>query len=69
MRPTLREAARIKGNDAVGRTALIDHLSNQYLDQRAMVPEGSVKEVLQDRSPDIDQGGDLLGILTIHVGE
>ena len=63
MRTALREAARIKGDDAIGFTQLLDHLSDASLDQRAMVPEGCANEVLQDLSLDIDQGGDLLGIL------
>jgi len=53
MHTALREAARIKGDDAIGFPQLIDHLSDEYLEQRAMVPEGCANEVLQDLSLDI----------------
>jgi hypothetical protein len=65
MRPPLRKAAGIKGDDAIGVPQLIDHLSNQDLDQRAMIPGRSANELLQDQMLDIDEGGDLLGILAV----
>jgi hypothetical protein len=47
---------------------LIDHLSNQDLDQRAMIPGRGANERLEDQTLDIDQGGNLLGILMVQVG-
>jgi hypothetical protein len=69
MRPALGEAAGIEGDDAIGLPQLIGRLSDQHCDQRAVVPRGRTDEVLQDLSLDIDQGGDRLGILTVHVGQ
>ncbi len=34
-----------------------------------MIPGSGANEVLQDLSLDIDQGGDLLGILPWHMGQ
>jgi hypothetical protein len=34
-----------------------------------MIPERSPNELLQDQTLDIDQGGDLLGILAAQVGQ
>jgi hypothetical protein len=67
MRPPLWEAAGIKGDHAIGFPQLIDHLSNQDLDQRAMIPGCGADELLDDQTLDINQGGDLLGILAIQM--
>src|SRR5713226_7161645 len=63
------KAARIEGEDAIGCTPLSDYRSDQHGDQWPMIPEGGAHEVLQDLSLDIDQGGDLLGMLAVHVGQ
>src|SRR5215813_13228600 len=68
VRAALREAAGIKGDDAIGFAQLLDDLSDQYRDQRAMIPGHRANEVLDDLSLDIDEGGDGLGILARHVG-
>src|SRR5262245_16894568 len=69
MRASLREAAGIKGDDAIGLTQLLDHLSDQHREQRAMIPGSGADERLQDQTLDLDQGGDLLGILAVQVGQ
>jgi hypothetical protein len=69
MRPPLGKAARIKGDDAIGFAQPFGHFSDQHRDQRAMIPRCRPDEVLQDLSIDIDQGGDLLSILAVHVGQ
>jgi aspartate ammonia-lyase len=69
MRPPLWEAAGIKGDDAIGFPQLLDHLSYQHRDQRAMIPGRSADELLQDQALDIDRGGDRLGILAVQVGQ
>src|ERR1700730_7064780 len=54
MRPPLGKAAGIKGDHAIGFPQLIDHLSNQDLDQRAMIPGRGANELLYDQTLDID---------------
>jgi hypothetical protein len=63
MRPPLREAAGIKSNDAIGFPQSLDDLSDQYLDQRPVIPGRGADEVLQDLALDIHQRRDVLGIL------
>jgi hypothetical protein len=65
MQAPLREAAGIKGDDAIGFPQLLDHLSDQYRDQWAMIPGRGADEFLDDQALDIDEGGDLLSILAI----
>src|SRR5215813_1688067 len=65
----LREAAGIKGDDAIGFSQLLDHLPNQHTNQRAMIPGGSADELLQDQALDIDQRCDVLSILAWQVGQ
>ena len=69
MRPPLREAAGIKGDHTIGFPQLLDYLSNQDLDQRTMIPGRGADERLDDQTLDIDQGGDLLGILAVQMGQ
>ena len=69
MRAPLGEAAGIKGDDAIGFPQLLDHLPDQHLDQRAMIPGRGADELLQDQALDIDQRGDVLGILAGQVGQ
>jgi hypothetical protein len=38
MRAALREAAGIESDHAIGFPQLLDHLGDQDLDQRAMIP-------------------------------
>jgi hypothetical protein len=63
------EAAGIKGDDAIGFPQPLDHLSNQHRNQRPMIPGRRANEGLDDQTFHIDQGGDLLGILAVHVGQ
>ena len=65
----LREAAGIKGDHAIGFPQLIDHLSDQHRHQRAMSPGRCADELLDDQALDINQSGDLLGILAVQVGQ
>ena len=69
VRAALREAAGIKGDDAIGFAQLLDHLPDQHSDQWPMIPGSGANEVLDDLSLDIDEGGDFLGILAVHVGQ
>jgi hypothetical protein len=69
VRAALREAAGIKGDDAIGFAQLLDHLPDQPGDQWPMIPGSDANEVLDDLSLDIDSGGDFLGILAVHVGQ
>jgi hypothetical protein len=69
VRAALGEAAGIEGDDAIGLTQLIGHLSDQHFDQWPVVPRSRTDEVLQDLSLDIDQGGNLLGIFVLEVGQ
>jgi hypothetical protein len=57
------ETAGIESDDAIGLTQSIGHLTNQYLDQRSMIPWCSTDEGWDDLSFDIDERGDVLGIL------
>jgi hypothetical protein len=52
MRAALGEAAGIKGDDAIGFTQPINYLSNQNVDQRAMIPGRRADEVWHDLSFD-----------------
>src|SRR5215831_11244359 len=67
MRSPLREAAGIKGDDAIGFPQLIDHLSNQYREQRAMIPGRGADERLDDQALNIDESSDLLRVLAVQV--
>src|SRR5215471_17189742 len=67
MRAPLRKAAGIKGDHPIGLPQLLDYLSNQDLDQRAMIPGGGANELLDDQTLNIDEGGDLLRILAVQV--
>src|SRR5262252_2075734 len=67
VRAALREAAGIKGDDAIGFAQLLDRLSNQHRDQRSMIPGCRPDEVLDDLALDSDQGRDRLSILAVHV--
>jgi hypothetical protein len=69
MRAPLREAAGIKGDHTIGLPQLLDYLSNQDLDQRAMIPGGCADELLDDQTLNIDEGGDLPRILAVQVGQ
>src|SRR5712691_8449949 len=63
MRAAFGEAAGIKGDDAIGFTQPLSHLTNQHVDQPPMIPRRRTDEVLDDLSLDIDPGRDCLGIL------
>src|SRR5215831_18727891 len=65
----LREAAGIKGDDAIRFPQLLDHLSDQHCEQRAMIPGRGADERLQDQALAIDEGGDRLRILAVQVGQ
>ncbi len=54
---------------AIGFSQSLDHLTDQHLDQRAMITGRRPNERLHDRTLDIDQGGNLLGILPVQVGQ
>src|SRR5262249_61939997 len=69
MRAPLREAAGIDGDYPIGFPEMIDDLSHQDLDQRAMIPGRGADELLQDQALDIDQCRDVLGILVWQVGQ
>src|ERR1044072_3042596 len=69
MRAPLREAAGIKGDDPIRFPQLLDYLSDQPREQRAMIPGRGADELLQDQAFDIDEGGDLLRILAVEVGQ
>jgi hypothetical protein len=69
MPASLREAAGIKGDDAIRFPQLLDHLSDQHREQRAMSPGRSADKLLQDQALDIDEGGDRLRILAVQVGQ
>jgi hypothetical protein len=68
MRAPLEEAARIKGDDAIGFPQLLDSLPHQHAHQRAMIPGGGADERLQDQALNIDQRRDVLGMLAGQVG-
>src|SRR5262245_57169788 len=67
MRPALGKAARIKGDNPIGFPQPLDHLSHQYRDQRPVVPERGPDEGLHDQALNIDEGGNLLSILAMHL--
>jgi len=69
VRAALGETAGIEGDDAIGLTQPLGHLSNQHLDQRTMLPWRCTDEVLDDLAFDIDQGSDRLSILAVQVGQ
>src|SRR6266511_6449999 len=69
MRTTLWKAARIKGDHAIGFPQPLSHLSDQHLEQRAMIPGRRAYERLQDQALDIDQCRDFLRILAIEMGQ
>jgi len=54
VRATFGEAAGIKGDDAIGLTQSIGHLTHPHLDQRSTLPWGGANTCLQDLSLDID---------------
>ena len=68
MRPPLREAAGIKGDHAIGFPQLFDHLSNQNLDQRVMIPGCGTNELLYNQTLDVDQGGNRLRVIQFSKG-
>src|SRR4029453_1703952 len=63
VRAALGETVRIKSDDASGLAQSAGYLSHQHLDQRAMIPRGCPDECLHDLPFDIDEGGNVLGIL------
>ena len=63
VRAAFGETARIEDDDAIGLAQAIGHLSDQHLDQRAMVPWRGADEFLDDLSFDIDERRDVLGVL------
>jgi hypothetical protein len=69
MPPPLREAAGIKSDHPIGFPQLLNDLSDQYLDQRPMIPGRGPNELLQDQALDIDQRRDGLGMLAGQVGQ
>ena len=48
MPASLREAAGIKGDDAIGFPQLLDHLADQHREQRAMIPGRGADKLLDD---------------------
>jgi|RhiMetdeSRZDD1v2_1073273.scaffolds.fasta_scaffold398988_2 hypothetical protein len=66
-RPPLREAAGIKGDDAIGGPQRLAHLSDPHRAQRAMLPGRWADDLLQDHALDLDQRRDGLGMLARHV--
>src|SRR5215510_3713060 len=69
MRPPLREAAGIKSDDAIRYPQPLNDLSDQYLDQRPVIPGCGADEVLQDQALDLNERRDGLGILARQVGQ
>src|SRR5438552_10531972 len=69
MRAALRETARIEGDDAIGFPQLLDHFSDQHLDQWPVIPGRRANEVLQDEALDMDEGGAIFSILAGQVGQ
>jgi hypothetical protein len=67
MRPPLRAAAGIKGDDAIGFPQLLDHLSDQHRDPRAMIPGRGADALLQDQARDSAQRRAVLGMLARQV--
>jgi hypothetical protein len=67
VRAALGETARIKSDNAIGFTQASGHLRHQHLNQWAMIPWCGADEFLDDLAVDIDEGGDVLGILAGQV--
>jgi hypothetical protein len=63
VRASFGEAAGIEGDDALGLAQAIGHLTNQPLDQWAMIPRRGTDACLHDLAFDIDQRRDVLGML------
>jgi len=63
------ETAGIKRDHAIGFPQPLDHVGDQDLDQRAVIPGGGTEEVLENLSLDIDERRDVLGILPGQVGQ
>src|SRR5712691_5011038 len=69
MRAPLWETAGIEGDDPIGFPQPIHDLSDQYGNQRPMIPRCRANKFLHDQALDSDEGGDLLGILAVQVGQ
>jgi hypothetical protein len=69
VRAPFGEAAGIEGDNAIGFPQPFDHLSDQHLDQRPVIPGRSADEVLHDQALDINERRDVLGILAWQVGQ
>jgi hypothetical protein len=69
VRAPFGKTAGIKGDDAIGFPQPLDHLSDQPLDQRPVIPGRGADEVLDDLALHIDQGRDVLGILARQMGQ
>jgi hypothetical protein len=67
MRAALGKAARIKSDDPIGFPQPLHHLTDQHLDQRAMVPGCRPDKLLQDQALDINQGRNLLGVFAVQA--
>ena len=59
----------VEGENAIGLPQPLDHLADQHLDQQPVIPGRSADEVLHDQTLDINEGGDVLGILAWQVGQ
>src|SRR5713101_325186 len=66
---TFGETAGIKRDHAIGFPQSLDHVGDQDLDQRAVIPGDGTEEVLENLSLDIDERRDVLGILPGQVGQ
>jgi len=69
VRAAFGETAGIEGDNAIGFAQPIGHLSDSHGHQGPMIPWHRADEVLDDLSLDIDEGGDLLRILTLQMGQ
>src|SRR6266446_25488 len=69
MRAPLWETAGIEGDDPIGFPQPINDLSDQHGNQRPMIPRRRADKFLHDQALDSDEGGDLLGILAVQVGQ
>ena len=67
VRAALGKTAGIEGDDPIGFPQPLGHLSHQYRDQRSVVPERGTDEGLHDQALDIDEDGNLLGILAMQM--
>src|SRR2546425_3527334 len=63
------ETAGIKRDHASGFPQPLDHVGDQDLDQRAVIPGGGTEEIWENLSLDIDERRDVLGILPGQVGQ